>query len=242
MCTVILSVGEQRDWPILLAANRDERLDRPWQPPSAHWAAQPDVVGGLDTLAGGTWLAVNAAGVVAAVLNRTGTLGPAPGKRSRGELPLLALRHADAASAAHAIAGLEAESWRSFNLVVADRQHAFFLRGAGHGRIVSHLLVPGVHITTASDPDDLSSPRIARYLPQFRNARRPVPPDWSGWTALLADASPPADTALDIRPKGGFGTVTSSLVGLGPSPVFLTTAGPPDSAAFAPVQWPNAAV
>jgi hypothetical protein len=237
MCTVIISTGERPDWPLLLAANRDELLDRPWQAPAAHWPDQPDVVGGLDTFAGGTWLAVNSGGVVAAVLNRTGTLGPAPGKRSRGELPLLALRHADAASAAHAIAALNAEAWRSFNLVVADRRHAYFVRGAGHGRIVAHLLVPGTHITTASDPDDLSSPRIARYLPQFLNARRPSPPEWSGWTKLLQDGSKPADTALNIAPHDGFGTVTSTLIALGRRSLFLATAGAPGATPYEPVPW-----
>ncbi len=239
MCTVIISTGERRAWPLLLAANRDELLDRPWQPPAAHWPDQPDVVGGLDTLAGGTWLAVNSAGVVAAVLNRTGTLGPAPGKRSRGELPLLALRHQDAATAAHAISAMNAEAWRSFNLVVADRRHAYFIRGAGHGRIVAHLLVAGTHITTAEDPDDLSSPRTARFLPQFLNARRPSPPDWTGWTALLTDSTQPAETALNIAPHNGFGTVTSTLIALGDQSLFLATQGPPGLSPFQAVPWPN---
>jgi uncharacterized protein with NRDE domain len=89
---VIASIGSSPAWPLLLAANRDEKLDRPSRPPGCHWIDQPDVLGGLDVLAGGTWLAINRAGVVAAVLNRLGSLGPAPGKRSRGVLPLLALR------------------------------------------------------------------------------------------------------------------------------------------------------
>ena len=53
-------------------------------------------------------MGVNRHGVVAAVLNRPGSLGPAPGKRSRGELPLLALEHDLAAAAAAAIAALDA--------------------------------------------------------------------------------------------------------------------------------------
>ena len=91
MCTVVLLIRPGHAWPLLLAANRDERLDRAWDPPAAHWPDQPDVVAGRDRSGGGTWMGVNQAGVVAAVLNRQGSLGPAPGKRSRGELPLLAL-------------------------------------------------------------------------------------------------------------------------------------------------------
>ena len=73
-------------------------------PPGRHWPDRPQVRGGLDSLAGGTWLGVNDDGLVAAVLNRRGTLGPEPGKRSRGELVLEALDHAEAYDAAEALA------------------------------------------------------------------------------------------------------------------------------------------
>ena len=78
MCTVIVSIGASRDWPLLLAANRDEKLDRPWLPPACHWPDQPDVLAGRDVLAGGTWLGINRAGVVAAVLNRWEAWVPRP--------------------------------------------------------------------------------------------------------------------------------------------------------------------
>ncbi|NVN29867.1 NRDE family protein, partial [Endobacter medicaginis] len=87
MCTVIVSLRPGAAWPLHVAANRDERLDRPWTPPGRHWPVQPDAFGPRDDLVGGSWLTVNEAGVVGAVMNRSGSLGPAPGKRSRGDLP-----------------------------------------------------------------------------------------------------------------------------------------------------------
>ena len=39
----------------LLAANRDERLDRPWDPPAEWWPDRLGMVGGRDRDAGGTW-------------------------------------------------------------------------------------------------------------------------------------------------------------------------------------------
>ena len=115
-------------WPLLLAANRDEQLDRPWDSPAQHWPGRPGVVAGRDRLGGGTWMGLNRVGLVAAVLNRPGSLGPAPGKRSRGELPLLALEHTQAASAASAVAQLEGAAYRSFNMVIADRNSVWFVR------------------------------------------------------------------------------------------------------------------
>ena len=97
MCTVVILRRPEHRWPILIAANRDEMLDRPWSPPARHWPDRAEVVAGRDELAGGTWLGVNDHGLVAAVMNRPGSLGPADDKRSRGELVLEALDHADAA-------------------------------------------------------------------------------------------------------------------------------------------------
>jgi uncharacterized protein with NRDE domain len=220
VCTLILlhrpHLADTTAWPLLLAANRDEMLARPWLPPATHWPEQPDVIGGLDTLGGGTWLATSEAGVVAGVLNRTGSLGPQPGKRSRGELPLLALRHPTADAASSALMGLNAADWRSFNLIIADSQTAYFIRGLGSGAITSARLAPGLIMIASSDPNDMSHPRVARHFPRFQSAEPPNPPDWGTWPTLLAYANDPPETALRIPPTNGFGTVSSTLIAMGP--------------------------
>src|SRR2546422_7569338 len=91
MCTLVILRRPDHRWPVLIGANRDEMIDRPWQPPGRHWPDRPEVVAGLDALAGGSWVGINDWGVAAAVLNRHGSLGPMPDRRSRGELVLEAL-------------------------------------------------------------------------------------------------------------------------------------------------------
>ncbi len=224
-------------WPLLLAANRDERLDRRWDPPAAWWPGQPGVVAGRDRIGGGTWMGVNGAGLVAAVLNRPGSLGPAPGKRSRGDLPLLALRSPSATEAATAMLTLDGSAYRSFNMVLADRLAVWFVRNDEAGRLEALLLPPGLHMVTAHDPDDETSPRVARHRPRFREATAPAPPDWSEWEHLLADAEGPRDAALTVRPAEGFGTACASLLGLprsGPA-TWQFAPGSAGQAAFAPV-------
>src|SRR5579864_8479952 len=110
-------------------------IGRPALPPGRHWPDRPEIVAGQDLLAGGSWLGLNDWGVAAAVLNRQGSLGPAAGVRSRGELVLEALDHADAVDAATALADLDPAAYRSFNLIVADNRDAFWLRHAETGRI-----------------------------------------------------------------------------------------------------------
>ncbi|MBY0432159.1 MAG: NRDE family protein, partial [Rhodospirillales bacterium] len=127
MCTVIVLRRPEAPWPLLLAANRDEMEGRPWRPPARHWPDRHNVVAGLDELAGGTWAGTNDEGVVAAILNRAGTLGPEAGKRSRGELVLEALDHADAVDAVQALSQLNAAAYRAFNMVIADNRDAFFV-------------------------------------------------------------------------------------------------------------------
>jgi hypothetical protein len=223
----------------VIGANRDELLARPWDPPAAYWPDLPDVVAGRDRTAGGTWMAVRRDGLAAAVLNREGSLGPAPGKRSRGELPLLAMRHASGAEAAAALAALDGAAWRSFNMVVADGGGAFFVRSLGQGRPEAIALSPGVHMVTAHDPDDLTSARIARHLPRFRAAAAPEPGSWDSWRELLGDTSADWLEQIDVTPHAGFGTVCSSLVGipLEGEPALLFAAGPPHAAPFEPIRF-----
>ncbi len=115
----------------MVAGNRDELDSRPWRRPGRHWSDRPEVLAGLDVAAGGSWLGINDDGLFAAVLNRPGTLGGEDGKRSRGELVLEALDHAEASVAAEALSDLNPESYRPFNLVIADRYEAFWIRHAG---------------------------------------------------------------------------------------------------------------
>ena len=242
MCTLITLSRPGHAWPLLCAANRDERLDRPWDPPAAHWPAQPAVIGGRDRLGGGTWMAVNDAGVLAAVLNQPGSLGPAPGKRSRGELPLLATLHSSAAAAARAIAALHGGAFRSFNLVVADRASVWFIRNDEAGELSAAPLPQGLHMVTAYEPDDLFSPRVARHLPRFRAAPAPDPPDWASWQTLLADDTPPREAALSVPPLGDFGTTCASLLAISASgqTQWWFAPGRAGRAAFAPVVVPAA--
>ena len=226
MCTLVILRRPDHRWPLLLAVNRDEMTARPWLPPARHWPERPNVIAGLDLLGGGSWFGLNDDGVAAGVMNREGSLGPAPGRRSRGELVLAALDHGSAAAAADALAGREANAYRSFNLVVADHREAFWLRHLGEqgpGCVEVSELPRGVSMMAARDLNDPSSPRLRDYLPRFRTASVPDPEagDWSAWVALLAsregDAQAGPRGAMTVVTDSGFGTVSSALLAL-PSP------------------------
>jgi Transport and Golgi organisation 2 len=219
MCTVVILRRPGDRWPLLVGANRDEMIDRPWREPGRHWPDRPEVVAGLDLLAGGSWLGVNDWGVAAAVLNRTGSLGPAPGRRSRGELVLEALDHADAAAAAAALSHLDPQSYRTFNLIVADASCGFWLRHAGGARVEARPLKDGLSLIAAGDIDDLGTRRLELALPAFRAWPAPDPDrgEWSGWESLFgstrAPPGEPAEAAMRFR-TNGYGTVSSAVIAL----------------------------
>jgi hypothetical protein len=88
-------------------------------------------------------------------------------------------------------------------------------------------------MVTAHDPDDRESPRVARHLDRFR-AEEPNPENWDAWKAILADRTGNPGEQLNVVPRGGFGTVCSSLVALPRAGrrMWLFAAGPPHQAPF----------
>lgn len=251
MCTVVILRRPDHAWPLILGANRDEQIDRPWKSPGRHWPDRPGVIAGLDELGGGSWMGLNDFGVVACILNRRGTLGPKEGKRSRGEIVLDALDHADVVSAADALAHLDGHAYRDFNLLIGDNRDAYWLRldTSLSDRIDVSEIPNGFSMFTAGNLNDPTSPRIQAFLPKFEAAVAPDPSqdDWSVWPRLMAsgpeNGSPMA--AMCFHTETGFGTSSSALIalpsvegGLQDPPQrlkWLFAAGSPDSASFAPV-------
>ena len=193
-------------------------------------------------------MGLNDAGVVACVLNRSGHLGPASGKRTRGELVLEALDHADAVDAVAALADLAPRSYRPFNMIVADNRDSYWLRHSGvhpSSRIEVAEIPQGISMLTSQELNDRTVPRIACYLDRFREAARPnvTDGDWRAWTGLLAERSAPGATdprrAMTVVSDDGYGTMCGSLLALAApeigKPVWLFAAGRPGEAPFKPV-------
>jgi uncharacterized protein with NRDE domain len=223
-------------------------MDRPWDPPARHWDDRPDIIAGRDRLAGGSWLGRNDHGVFAAILNREGSLGPSADKRSRGELVLEALDHADADSAAEALGQIDAHAYRSFNLVVGDNTNAFHIANRAQTEKIAVEEVPeGLSMLTSQEINDRRNTRIDAFLSRFEAADIPDPcsADWSAWRNLLADdtCNPAIDpsSSMCVTSDWGFGTVSSTLLAMpqpgakNPAGIYLFAAGRPDRTEYLPV-------
>jgi uncharacterized protein with NRDE domain len=177
VCLLIALFQEVPDTPLMIAANRDERLDRPAVAMTVLREAGPRILGGRDELAGGTWLAVNEHGVVAGLTNQPSAAGRDPGKKSRGELPLAFAAYKSAAEAvAGASADLNPADYNPCWMLVGDRQALFFVDiGSGSTAAVEQL-GPGLHVLeNAPLREHSAKAELVRQLVAGERSLRPGP-------------------------------------------------------------------
>ena len=147
MCLLILSWQPQEKYALVLAANRDERYDRPTEPFAVLRARRPRTLGGLDLVGGGTWLGVNEHGVVAGLTNTPSPDGPDPSKRSRGEVPMFLTAHASAEQGVEAfIKAARPGTYNAARLLVGDRNHLYYLELDANESPSVHELAPGLYV------------------------------------------------------------------------------------------------
>ena len=160
MCLLVVLNGTHPAWPLVVGANRDEALDRAAVPMTVLRERGPRVIGGRDEVAGGTWLAVNDAGVVAGLTNRPRQGGKDPTKKSRGELPLALAGHTSAAAAVEAFRSqFDPRDYNAAWLIVGDRDGAWSIDMSGDDAPDIRRLPPGVHILE-NRPLGAPSPKV----------------------------------------------------------------------------------
>ena len=143
MCTLTLAWQTFDDAPVALAANRDEAMDRPAEPPALR-GDDDRFVAPRDAEAGGTWIGAAASGVVVAVTNRW-LDADRRSDRSRGLLVRDCLQTGSATETVEAVErDVASRSYDGFNLVVADAADAFLL--SYDGKLTVTPLDPGVHV------------------------------------------------------------------------------------------------
>jgi uncharacterized protein with NRDE domain len=68
MCILFIAVDEHPDYPLIIAANRDEFYARPTAA-SEFWPDENTILAGKDLQSGGTWMGINRNGHLAALTN-----------------------------------------------------------------------------------------------------------------------------------------------------------------------------
>jgi uncharacterized protein with NRDE domain len=166
VCTLALYFGLFEDYPLIAAANRDERYDRPSAAPSLQ-GSNPTILAGKDLLAGGTWLGVNEYGLLVGILNRRLNSDPVShsNSRSRGLLCLDLLRLKSAADGHEFIQGHEAV-YQPFTVLFADSREAWTAYNSER-EIKAHRLEPGLHVFSNTGEPDTRSGKLHRAYRRF---------------------------------------------------------------------------
>lgn len=124
MCIAYFALNCHPNWPLIVAANRDEYHRRPTKT-AAYWETDPDLLAGQDLQAGGTWLGVHTRQARLSLI--TNFREPAHTEHyphSRGQLPLNCLQNPNFSSLEHLQSlSTQQQHYAGFNLLSIDLQH-----------------------------------------------------------------------------------------------------------------------
>lgn len=195
MCIVLVAWRTCPGAPLVLAANRDEYHERPTRAAGV-WDDAPSILGGRDLEQGGSWLAVDGGGRMAAVTNYREPEPRRSGARSRGLLVSDYLR--GSAGPAEYLRGIAARAgdYDAFNLLIGDRDGLWFL-----GNCVPEPMALGPGIYGISNGDlDCPWPKVTRGRAELQRvlSRNSVvsPQAVDSLFSLLANRDVPADHEL----------------------------------------------
>jgi uncharacterized protein with NRDE domain len=250
MCTVVLVLGMRADYPVVLAANRDEFYARPTSG-ALRILEVPRTVGGLDMVKRGTWMGVTREGLFVAVTNQRTMQPPDPSKRSRGEVVINALKQNNTRAIARMLGELDGRDFNSFNLMWGDADGVFTAYARQDDKAIEIEAVErGLHVMPNDRIDHKDFPkvrRIKKLVDPYVHASFEYLAD--ALKKTLADRTLPALDDVAMLPVGApisretvrelsavcvrtplYGTRSSSIVALARGRVgyYAYSEGPPD--------------
>lgn len=235
MCTLVVLYKVYKDYPQVVGMNRDELISRK--------AIAPRLIEGeiaiyapTDTKEGGTWIGVNQAGLVVAILNRISEVEwVVDNPRSRG---LLCLDTLGMPSADSTLALVKQEIskhlYNKFTLLCMDADHAFVAKYDGHDLLSWEELGPGVHVLVNYGPEEKApteslkraKERSERRQRKALGALRQVPAEAREAIKEIMSLFQDHEDGL-CQHGAGFGTTSSTIIALGKEPIFLYADGSP---------------
>jgi len=197
MCLIVFALHAHPRWPLVMIANRDEFHARPTA--AANFLADaPDVFGGIDLRAGGSWLLVSKRRRLAAITNVRVGLSPEAAPRSRGEL--VKAFATSGTSASEFIAGIASHAldYGRFNLLLWD---GLSLHSVGnYPDFHAEEVAPGLHALSNAnlDEDWPKARRVKDALSAWLSAQLASDkrPDTEPLFAALADTRLASDAEL----------------------------------------------
>ncbi len=235
MCLLGIEFGRFAEFPVLVLANREEFYARPSAGPRLcrRHDETPGWMGGVDLVAGGTWLGVNDCGVLVAVTNRKKSRIPenAP---SRGLLCRKLLAGRDSAHVVEqALRELDGNRFAGCNLLVASCNCVYVIEA---GDVLKVTQLPhGLHLLANAELNDPADRRIERVRREFTRTNPATPDEWFQSARNICQLPSTGDEPAICLSGTDRGTVSSTVLGIGrpsSSSRYWFAAGPPSSTAY----------
>ena len=212
MCLIMLGWRCHAEYPLIVAANRDEHFDRPTA--TAHWwQTAPPLLAGQDLVAGGTWLGLTRAGAFAALTNYRDPARAIANGPSRGLLVRDSLLRQQASRATLAQVATHASNYTPFSLLYSDGISLGVHESMRHK---TQLLPPGIY-GLSNHLLDTPWPKLQRAREHF-SAIVKSGVDEQALIHMLRDGQPAPDHAL---PDTGIPVAQEKAL----SSIFINTKG-----------------
>jgi len=145
MCLIIFAYQAHKEFPLLVAANRDELYERASEA-SHFWPDKPDLLAGRDCCANGTWMGISKRGRFAGVTNGIQAKKPDLQVLSRGSLTVDFLAGEMSAEQYAREVHSRAGNFNSFNLIVYDMKSMWYVNSNSDSLSQSACkLAPGIY-------------------------------------------------------------------------------------------------
>jgi len=203
MCLIAIAYNSHPDYPLLVAANRDEYYQRPTAA-AQFWPESPGLLAGKDLQAGGTWMGITRSGRFAAITNHRNPPTTPAQPRSRGLLTLDYLRGTQHPAAYLEAIAADADSYAGFNLLLANAQGLYYYSNIENE---VQVLPAGIYsLSNASLHSGWPKQQLA-----MENLRGVIESGvgHSQLHATVGDQTPAADISL---PETGLGTAMERLL------------------------------
>jgi hypothetical protein len=214
MCTLIVAHHVFSGFPIVVAANRDELLDRPSEPPMLR-DEQRGIVAPKDIQRGGSWIGVNKSGLLIGLTNRVDVTTQS-GRMSRGEIVMRALQYDSACHALTYLRTLKGEAFNGFHLVAVDADDLFLLKG--DGKTIDITTEPTGLLVVSNQGcgrsgDSAVSPRVANVLYTWKHhSMHACSPTPANLVPLLSIHDKARFGTCINEPDNNYGTKSSSVI------------------------------
>jgi len=211
MCLLLVSYKNHPKYKLIIAANRDEFYNRPAEP-AKFWKEYPNLLGGKDLQAGGTWLGITKEGRFAAITNYRDIKNLKKDAPSRGELLTGFLTGSDTPKNYSEILLNSADVYNGFNLLYSDQNKFYYFSNQTKKPVK---LEPGIY-GLSNHLLDTPWHKVVKSKKSFKiilNSKDITSDDLFG---ILSDTSSPPD---ELLPDTGLALEIERAV----SPVYVST-------------------